>query len=57
MLSNHININVFFSVVDLIGFNADPDSAFYFNTDTDPDPGSQTSADTGGSESGSWSDF
>ena len=28
-----------------IGFNADPDLAFYRNADPDPDPGSQTSAD------------
>ena len=28
-----------------IGFNADPDPAFYLNAD--PDPGSQTNADPG----------
>ncbi len=28
-----------------IGFNADPDPAFYLNADPDPDPGSQTNAD------------
>jgi hypothetical protein len=39
----------------ITGFNADP--AFYLNADPDkdPDPGSQTNADPGGS--GSWSDF
>jgi hypothetical protein len=36
-----------------IRFNADPDAAFYINSD--PDPGSQTDAGPGGS--GSWSDF
>ncbi len=40
-----------------IGFNADPDSAFYLSADldTDPDldPGSQINADPGGSGSGS----
>ncbi len=40
-----------------IGFNADPDPAFYLNVDPDtyPDPGSQTKADPGGS--GSLSEF
>jgi hypothetical protein len=33
----------------LIGFNADPDPAFYLNLDPDPDPGSQTNTDPGGS--------
>ncbi len=28
-----------------IGFNADPDPAFYLNADPDPDPGSQINAD------------
>jgi len=36
-----------------IGFNADPDAAFYLNAD--PDPESQTYAGPCGS--GSWSDF
>ena len=42
-----------------IGFNADPDPAFYLNADPDPDPnpGSQTNADPCGSGSRSWSDF
>ncbi len=41
-----------------IGFNVDPDPAFfYLNADTDPDSGSQTNADPGGSGSGSWTDF
>ncbi len=37
-----------------IGFNADPDPAFYLNADSDPDPGSQTNADPWGSGSRSW---
>ncbi len=28
-----------------IGFNADPDPAFYLNADPDPDPGNQSNAD------------
>ncbi len=28
-----------------IGFNPDPDPAFYLSADTGPDPGSQTNAD------------
>jgi hypothetical protein len=38
-----------------IGFNADPDPAFYINAD--PDPRSQTIADPCGSLSRSLSDF
>ncbi len=37
-----------------IGFNADPDPAFYLNADADPDAGSQN-ADPCGSIA--WSDF
>jgi hypothetical protein len=40
-----------------IGFNADPDPAFYLSADPDPDQGSQPKADPWGSGSGSWSDF
>jgi hypothetical protein len=39
------------SVVDPIGFNADPDPAFDLHADPDPDIGSQTNADPGGSGS------
>jgi hypothetical protein len=44
------------AVLWIIGFNADPDPAFYLITGTnpDPDPGSQTNADPCGSEFGSW---
>jgi hypothetical protein len=42
---------------DPLGFNADPDPAFYLNADPDPYPGSQTNADPSGSGYGSWSDF
>jgi hypothetical protein len=38
-----------------IGFNADPDPAFYIITD--PDPGSQTNVGPCGSGAGTWSDF
>jgi hypothetical protein len=38
-----------------IGFHADPNPAFKLNTD--PEPGSQPSADPYGPGSGSWSDF
>ncbi len=34
-----------------IGFNADPDPAFYLSADPDPDPGSQTNAEPSGSGS------
>jgi hypothetical protein len=34
-----------------IGFNVDPDLAFYLNSDPDTHPGSQTSADPGGTGS------
>ena len=52
-----------------IGFNVDPDPAFYLNanpdpafylnadSDSNPDPGSQTNADPCGPGSGSKSDF
>jgi hypothetical protein len=40
----------------IIGFNADPDPAFYLNAE-DPDPESQINADQCGSGSGSRSDF
>jgi hypothetical protein len=42
-----------------IGFNADPDPAFYLNADPDqiPNPRRQTNADPCGSESGYWSDL
>jgi hypothetical protein len=42
-----------------IGFNADPDPAFYHSADPDPDPRSQTYAyaDPCRSGSGSWSDL
>ncbi len=35
----------------LIGFNAEPDPAFYINADPDPDPGSRTNAEPCGSGS------
>jgi hypothetical protein len=41
------------SVLDPHWFNADPDLAFYLSAE--PDPGSQTNADSCGS--GFWSDF
>jgi hypothetical protein len=34
-----------------IGFNVDPDPAFYLNADPDPHQGSQANADPGGSGS------
>jgi hypothetical protein len=36
-----------------IGFNANPDTAFFFSADQNPDQGSQTNADPCGS--GAWS--
>ncbi len=40
-----------------IGFNPDPDPAFYLNLDPVSDPGSQTNADLNEYESGALSDF
>jgi hypothetical protein len=55
MAFNHFREFKNCSVVDfLIGFNAEPDPAFYLNADPDPDPGSRTNAEPCGS--GSWLD-
>jgi hypothetical protein len=47
-VAKQLIIFALFSVLWIrIGFNADPDPAFYFDADpdSDPDPGSQTNAD------------